>query len=123
MDFNEYQNKASSTAVYPFSVEVVYPALGLANEAGEVAGKIKKILRGDGLTVATASNLPANQFFKELSTEKQLELVYEMGDVLWYLSALATDLGFSLEEIAQANIAKLFDRKERDVLKGNGDNR
>lgn len=109
MDFNDYQIKAKTTAIYPLEYAIVYPTLGLCGESGEVAEKIKKWLRDGGGSV-----LP----------EEKLELLKkELGDVLWYLANLADDLGLSLQEIAELNIAKLVDRKNRGVLQGSGDNR
>jgi NTP pyrophosphatase (non-canonical NTP hydrolase) len=104
LTFNDYQVSASATAIYPAKHAIVYPALGLAGETGEIAEKVKKWLRGD----------------RELNRE---DLAKELGDVLWYLSALASDLSIPLEEVAQANINKLLDRQDRGVLKGDGDNR
>ena len=102
MNFDEYQKFARSTAIYPDECKVVYPALGLCGEAGEVAEKVKKNIR-DG---------------------KSLDGVgLELGDVLWYISALADDLGVTLEEVAQANVDKLTSRKERNMIGGSGDNR
>ncbi len=109
MNFTDYQNKARATAKYPvIGHGVIYPTLGLVNEAGEVAGKIKKVFRDkDG----------------EISTETREALKAELGDVLWYISQVATELELSLDEIAEANIAKLLDRLERGKIKGDGDNR
>lgn len=104
LTFNDYQVSAHATAVYPDQHQIVYPALGLAGEAGEVAEKVKKWLRGD----------------KELDRDA---LAKELGDVLWYIAALSADLGFTLEEIAHGNIQKLLDRQSKGVLKGSGDNR
>lgn len=102
MNFDEYQKFARSTAIYPDECKVVYPALGLCGEAGEVAEKVKKNIR-DG---------------------KSLDGVgLELGDVLWYISALADDLGVTLEEVAKTNIEKLQSRMERNKIKGDGDNR
>ena len=102
MTFDEYQEFARSTAIYPEDCRVVYPTLGLCGEAGEVAEKIKKHMR-DGRTLVGVG--------------------LELGDVLWYISALADDLGVTLEEIAQANVAKLSSRMERNKITGDGDNR
>ena len=103
MTFNEYQKLAKSTAVYPDEYNVGYPTLGLTGEAGEVAEKVKKYIR-DG-------------------TECRDDLKKELGDVLWYLSAIASDLDLSLEDIAQTNVEKLKSRFKRDKIKGSGDNR
>ncbi len=110
MDFNEYQKKALVTALYPEKHKVIYPALGLGNEAGEVMGKIKKWLRGDDGEGT-------------MSEERKDALKGELGDVLWYLAVLANDLGLSLEDIAKANIEKLQSRQERGALHGDGDKR
>jgi NTP pyrophosphatase (non-canonical NTP hydrolase) len=110
MELNEYQKKALDTALYPEKYKIVYPALGLGNEAGEVMGKIKKWLRGDdGEGV--------------MSDERREGLKGELGDVLWYLAVLARDLDISLEDVAKENIEKLQSRKERGALKGDGDKR
>ena len=102
MTFDEYQEFARSTAIYPEDVKVVYPTLGLCGEAGEVAEKIKKHMR-DGRSLVGVG--------------------LELGDVLWYISALADDLGITLEEIAQANVDKLASRMERGKLGDSGDER
>ncbi len=110
MDFNTYQKKAISTAVYPSEYKITYPALGLGNEAGEVMGKIKKWLRGDdGVGV--------------MSPERKEALKGELGDVLWYLAVLARDLELELNDIAEDNIQKLQSRLEKGTLKGDGDTR
>lgn len=106
MTLNEYQQRAMQTAIYPKPHSLpLYPALGLCGEAGEVAEKVKKMLR-DGCTA-----------------EKNQQLAAELGDVLWYLAALASDLGWSLESIGRANLEKLASRKQRDVIRGDGDSR
>lgn len=109
-DLDEYQKLAAFTAIYPAEYRIIYPLLGLVNEAGEVAGKMKKILRDEG-------------YDGSLTAEQEDAIAAEMGDVMWYLAALATDLGFSLSDIANDNISKLYDRRERGVLGGSGDNR
>jgi NTP pyrophosphatase (non-canonical NTP hydrolase) len=109
MDFSEYQTKSLKTAKYPvIGHPVIYPALGLANEAGEVAGKIKKVFRDMG---------------GEISDETRNTLSAELGDVLWYVSQICSELGLSLDEIAANNLAKLFDRLERGTIQGDGDDR
>lgn len=108
--FDDYQRRAMTTAVYPKDnlTGIFYTGLGLVNEAGEVAGKIKKLIRDDGgvLNIARLEAISA-----------------EIGDVLWYCAALAEELGVSLNNIADANLAKLEDRATRGAIKGDGDNR
>lgn len=112
LTLNEYQDQAASTAIYrdKTGTEVLYPALGLGGEAGEVLEKVKKLIRdGDGIP--------------NMSLETKRELAKELGDVLWYVAALAGDLDYSLDKIAEINLAKLFSRQERGVIGGSGDNR
>lgn len=106
MNFTEYQIKARATAIYPG--QIYYPTLGLCGESGEVAEKIKKVMRDDN---------------GNISPEKRQELKKELGDVLWYLAMLAHDIGLDLQDIAEANIAKLQKRKDTGTLQGSGDNR
>ena len=113
MNFTEYQNLAYATAIYPKKYEIIYPALGLCGEAGEVAEKIKKSIR-DGLPDYPREH--RERAFKE-------DLTKELGDVLWYISALASDLDISLNEIAENNLLKLASRKKRNMIGGSGDNR
>jgi len=109
IEFDTYQRLAAETAIYPESSKVIYTALGLTNEAGEVAGKIKKIIRdSDG------------DFY---SQEAINIIASEIGDVLWYLSQLCTDLGIPLNAVAALNLQKLADRQIRGVLGGSGDKR
>ena len=103
MTFSEYQEAARSTAIYPRDRAIVYPALGLTGEAGEVAEKVKKWIR-DG------------------SLDKEA-IAKELGDVLWYIAALSGDLDIDMDEIAQRNIQKLQDRAARGKIQGSGDNR
>ena len=109
MDLNEYQTKSRKTAKYPsIGHSVIYPTLGLSSEAGEVAGKIKKIFRDKGGVIGEA---------------ERAALRSELGDVLWYLAQICTELELSLEEVAQGNIEKLYSRLERGRIGGEGDNR
>ena len=101
LTLNEYQERMSDTAIYKWPV--IYSSLGLANEAGEVLGKVKKIIR-DG-------------------TFNREDIADELGDVLWYAAALARDLNVDLSNIAQRNLDKLASRQERGTLKGSGDKR
>ena len=109
MNFKDYQTKSRKTAGYPaIGHPVIYPVLGLANEAGEVAGKVKKVFRDkEG----------------KISDETREALKAELGDVLWYLAQVATELDLSLDEIAEHNIEKLYSRLERGKIRGDGDNR
>ena len=87
---------------------IVYPTLGLVNEAGELAGKVKKIFRDKGGVI---------------SEEDRMALKYELGDVLWYMAQIATELDLDLQEVADANLEKLFSRQQRGKIKGEGDYR
>lgn len=107
MTFNTYQKKANVTAKYPKQIGLIYTALGLNGEAGEIAEKIKKHLR---------DKIELDKTYKE-------ELAKELGDVLWYLSAMAGEIGYKLDEIADMNIKKLFSRFKRGKISGSGDNR
>lgn len=110
LGFDEYQRRALETALFPAigGERCVYPALGLADEAGEVLGKIKKLYRDRGGEVTPG--------FRE-------ELEKELGDVYWYLAVLADAFGLDSSEVAAANLRKLADRAERGVLHGSGDDR
>lgn len=109
MDFDEYQKESKKTAIYPkIGASFIYPTLGLADEAGEVVGKIKKVMRDDAGVI---------------SEEKLSDIKKELGDVLWYLSQIASELNLNLSDVAKANLEKLLSRKERGVLQGSGDNR
>lgn len=101
---NEYQDFVKSMKVYPEKHAIIYPTLGMMGEAGEVSEKVKKWMRGD----------------RELD---KAELIKEVGDVMWYIASLADDLGYTLQDVIDANVAKLTSRKERGVVKGSGDNR
>lgn len=108
MTLNEYQLKALETAIYSQEYAVIYPALGMCGEAGEVADKVKKVIRDNN---------------QEFTPEKKAEIAKEIGDVLWYCATLANDLGFTLEQIGEMNYEKLHSRQLRGKLSGSGDNR
>ena len=109
MRFREYQQAARRTAIYPDrGKNIAYPALGLAGEAGEVAEKVKKVIRDNGGVVDAAT---------------RAALKKELGDVFWYIAALCDEVGLDMEDVAQSNISKLQDRQQRNVLHGSGDNR
>lgn len=122
MTFNEYQAKASTTAMYLDKIKELnpdltenlksilglsYASLGLG-EAGEVQGKVKKIIRDAG---------------GNITDDVKKEISKELGDILWYVSAMCGELGIEMDSVAEQNIEKLFSRKERGVITGNGDNR
>ena len=105
MNMNDYQKLAMKTAIFPTDMGVYYATLGLAGEAGEIANKVKKFIR-DGHSV-----------------EKEKELISELGDVLWYVAAVADVIGVSLEDVAKDNMYKLAERQRNGTLQGSGDNR
>jgi NTP pyrophosphatase (non-canonical NTP hydrolase) len=103
-EFNDYTDFVESMKVYPEQYKIIYPTLGLTGEAGEIAEKVKKWLRGD----------------REL--DKQAILL-ELGDPLFYITAIATDLGYTLQDVVDANVVKLSVRKDKNLIKGDGDTR
>jgi NTP pyrophosphatase (non-canonical NTP hydrolase) len=107
--FDEYEQLVNDTAIYPNrGSNIVYPALGLCGEAGEVAEKIKKVLRDqDGV----------------LNDETREAIVKEMGDVIWYLVALSKEIGTNINHVIDVNRKKLIGRRERGTLQGSGDDR
>ncbi len=105
--FTDYQLAARRTALYPAEEGITYTTLGLVGEAGEIAEKVKKVIRD-----------------KEGNFEEaKEEIAKELGDVLWYVANLAFELGYDLGDIAAINIQKLGDRQERGKIQGDGDNR
>jgi NTP pyrophosphatase (non-canonical NTP hydrolase) len=108
MDLSEYQRLSRRTAEYPREAWLAYPALGLSGEAGEIAEHAKKAIRDDG---------------GQVSDQRRAAMAAELGDVLWYVAQLASELGLDLNEIAQANLEKLLSRQQRGVLSGDGDDR
>lgn len=108
MTLNDYQRQALTTAQYGEGNRIIYPTLGLTGEAGELADKVKKVLRDNGGI---------------FTDEKKKDIIFELSDVLWYCAALANDLGYTLDDVAVMNIEKLKSRQERGVIGGSGDNR
>lgn len=109
LDFNEYQKMALETAIYPdIGDNFVYAAIGLFGESGEVANKLNKIIRDDG---------------GEVSEDARKELIAELGDVLWFLSAACSELNCDLNDVAKQNLEKLALRKKNKTINGRGDNR
>lgn len=108
-DFDRYQKEARKFAIYPgVGNNLWYPTLGLSGESGEVAENVKKVFRDDGGTV---------------SPERESQLIKELGDVLWYISNIASELGVRLSCVAEVNLEKLQDRADRDKLHGSGSQR
>ena len=107
-DLDMYQQVAKTTAIYPREQAIIYPTLGLTGEAGEVANKVKKIIR-DG------SNKNDDRMVSEIKSE--------IGDCLWYIAVLADDIGCKLSDIANTNLIKLENRKKKGTIKGSGDKR
>jgi len=123
MELKEYQTIIEKTAVYPKEIGLAYCALGLTGEAGEVAEKIKKLYRDDQ---SLANNIRLGHIFeanKKAYSEFRENVKKEVGDVIWYCTALANELGLTLEEILQANYDKLIKRRETGTLHGSGDDR
>ena len=110
MTFDEYQKQALTTVLSTndYFKDTLHWVLGINGEAGEVAEKIKKIIRDKN---------------GEISEQDKVELGKELGDVLWYLAVFANQLGISFDQVASDNLAKLADRQKRNVLGGKGDNR
>lgn len=108
-DFDEYQKFCKSTAVYPkIGNELVFPMLGLSGEVGEVSEKVKKIFRDDGGVV---------------SQDKKVEIAKELGDVLWYVTQLVTELKLNLSDVVELNLEKISKRTIENKIHGSGDNR
>lgn len=108
-DFDRYKEFADATAIYPDrGHNLTYPTLGLVGESGEVAEKVKKIIRDKGGV---------------LDDESRILIVKELGDVLWYLSQLAHELGVPFSKIAELNVLKLRHRQLRNRVGGSGDTR
>jgi NTP pyrophosphatase (non-canonical NTP hydrolase) len=108
VELSDYQRRSRRTAQYPREAWLTYPALGLAGEAGEIAEHVKRIIRDDAGVI---------------SDRRRAALAAELGDVLWYVAGLASELGLDLDQIADANLEKLLSRQRRGVLSGSGDER
>ena len=108
MTLNQYQEEALKTAIYPEDKKIIYPTLGLTGEAGEVAEKVKKVIRDNN---------------QEFTDEKKRQIALEISDVLWYCATLSHDIGYTLGEIGKMNIDKLASRQQRNKIGGSGDER
>lgn len=126
LTLDTYQNDAAKTAVYPgqgTSLGLLYCALKLAGEAGEVAENVGKALRDDELCYPIMCDGGLVYEFNQVTALRREALKKELGDALWYITMAARELRFTLAEVAEANLAKLADRERRGVLKGSGDDR
>jgi NTP pyrophosphatase (non-canonical NTP hydrolase) len=113
MQFSDYQTQSRVTAAYPdLNNNFIYPTLGLVGEAGELAEKVKKLMRDKAMFT------PA-----DVTDEVKAEVLKELGDVLWYTAQLATEFGVNLDQVAEQNMEKLKSRMERGKITGDGDNR
>ena len=106
--FDDYQTAAARTAIYPDSIRILYAALGLAGEAGEVANKVKKIYRDDG---------------GQVTDDRRTQIAHKLGGVLWCVAAVCTDLNLNMGDVARENAAILAFRQQRGTLHGDGDDR
>lgn len=117
MNIKEYQTIIEETSIYPKQIGLAYCAMGLTGEAGEVADKIKKLYRDQQLhTLDAAAEMV-------LIDEHKYDIAKELGDVLWYVTAMANEIDMDLSEIMEINYTKLIKRRETNTLHGSGDNR
>lgn len=133
LTLDNYQTSAHGTAVYPgigTPIGLLYASLKLAGEAGEVSEKVGKAIRDDGMIQHTGGLLADSggqvgwDFMAvRVTPERREALKKELGDVLWYVTAAASELGYTLSEVAQGNLDKLADRAARGTLQGSGDDR
>ena len=108
-DFDKYQKNVEKTAIYPgIGKNFIYPTIGLVGEAGEIANKVKKVIRDDK---------------SKIDKKNREELAYELGDVMWYIAQLSTELDLKLSKIIKMNIMKLAKRMKSNTLHGSGDHR
>lgn len=125
LSLNEYQRLAATTADYPNEYKKLYPLLGVIGEAGEYAEKILTsicmLLNGSQIQEKIKKILRDHE--GNFDQDTTLLIIKELGDQLWYIAKAAGDLGYSLNEVANINLDKLFDRKDRDMIHGAGDER
>lgn len=120
MKITKYEELIEKTSIYPEKLGILYPTLGLVGEAGEVAEKVKKLVRDKNYLTINADG----SVVLKISEQDNQELIKELGDVIWYVAAIARDhLGVTLGHVMQVNYDKLSSRLERNKLDGEGDNR
>lgn len=120
MELNEYQEKAMSTCL-PSCNNFAYMSLGLVSEVGELAGKVAKAVRKEEITLFGNDLYCGKHITEDGGAELHKGLIGEIGDVLWFVSGICNVLGISLEDVAEANLAKLAERKKNGTIIGNGD--
>ena len=120
MELNEYQEKAMSTCL-PSCNNFAYMSLGLVSEVGELAGKVAKAVRKEEITLSGNDLYCGKRITEDSGKELDKALIGEIGDVLWFVSGICNVLGLSLEDVAEANLAKLAERKKNGTIIGNGD--
>ena len=120
MELNEYQEKAMSTCL-PSCNNFAYMSLGLVSEVGELVGKVAKAVRKEEITLFGNDLYCGKQVPEDAGSELHKGLIGELGDVLWFVSGICNVLGLPLEDVAEANLAKLAERKKNGTIIGNGD--
>lgn len=120
MELNEYQEKAMSTCL-PSCNNFAYMSLGLVSEVGELAGKVAKAVRKEEITLFGNDLYCGKHISEDGGAELHKGLIGELGDVLWFVSGICNVLGLPLEDVADANLAKLAERKKNGTIIGNGD--
>ena len=120
MELNEYQKKAMSTCL-PSCNNFAYMSLGLVSEVGELTGKVAKAVRKEEITLFGNDLYCGKQLPEDGGAELNKGIIGELGDVLWFVSGICNVLGLSLEDVAEANLAKLAERKKNGTIIGNGD--
>ena len=118
MKLNEYQRESLEFNDIPEQIRIIYSAVGLAEEAGEVCGKIKRLIYDNVNSICTRGRLK-----DYINEEQKLYIAKELGDVMWHLAQLSEEIGWSLEDVAGLNLEKLLDRSRRGVIRGEGDER
>jgi NTP pyrophosphatase (non-canonical NTP hydrolase) len=121
MNIKEYQTIIEKTSVYPKEIGLAYCGLGLAGETGEVLEKIKKLYRDNPRLLALIKDKNSHYYSDVIDFKSDIKK--ELGDVLWYLTAISNELNISLEDIMETNYNKLIKRRETNTLHGSGDNR